>query len=398
MAQLTFPDYDIERARRYGRIRRLGAIGQTGTSLLRGAAMITTGHAQRTRDRIGRLIRTPAIADAAHIVVLSAETWALGLPERYLLHQRLEQQWGMTKRSDRGWFREEVLSLGVQAALTAPMGAAALAVVRRSPDRWHVILSSVAVPVQVVLMQLAPVLIFPIFNSFDPVEDEMLAGRIQELADRAGVPLNGIFIADMSRQSEKANAFFTGIGATKRVVLGDTLLRNFKADEVDGVVAHELGHQVHGDIWRMSAANAVAGFAGAVVLKELLPIAAAKTARWTGTSSFNTSGSLPLWGVVSGLFGAVASPLFMAMSRAIERRTDAFAVQLTEDGAAYARGMERLMRQNLDDPYPPAWSTKLFRSHPPTGERIEAALRAAGARQRLNSDRPGWPVTFGPPF
>jgi STE24 endopeptidase len=292
------------------------------------------------------------------------------------MHQRLEQRWGMTKRSDREWFREEVLSLGVQAGLAAPMGAAAFAVVRRAPERWHLILSSVAVPVQIIMVQLAPVLLFPIFNRFDPIEDPELAGRIQALADRAGVPLGGIYIADMSRQSEKANAFFAGIGTTKRVVLGDTLLRSFKPDEVDGVVAHELGHQVHGDLWRMSTVNAVAGFAGAIALKRLMPFAAAKTARWTGTSMFGTSGSLPLWGAVSSLFGAVAGPLFMAMSRAIERRTDAFAVRLTGDGAAYARGMERLMRQNLDDPYPSKWSTVLFRSHPPTGERIEAALRS----------------------
>jgi STE24 endopeptidase len=381
MGELTFPGYDVERARRYGRIRRFGALGQTATSLARELAFVTTGHAQRTRDRIGKVIRKPALADAAHIVVFSAEAWALGLPERYLLHQRLEAQWGMTKRSGRDWFREEMLSLGVQSALVAPLGAAAFEVMRRSPERWHLILSGAAVPVQIVLMQLAPVLIFPIFNRFDPIEDEELAKRIRALADQAGVPLGGAYIADMSRQSEKANAFFAGIGGTKRVVLGDTLVRNFAPDEIDGVIAHELGHQVHGDIWRISVANAVAGFAGAIVLKKLMPAVAEKSAGWTGTTSFDTSGSLPLWGLVSGLLGSVASPLFMAMSRAIERRTDAYAVQLTGDGDAYARGMERLMRQNLDDPYPPAWATLLFRSHPPTGERIESALRRAEAGQ-----------------
>jgi STE24 endopeptidase len=378
MAQLTFPGYDLDRARRYGRIRRLGALGQMATSLARSAALITTGHAQRTRDWIGERVPSDVLADAAHLVVLTAETWALGLPERYLLHQRLEREWGMTRRADRDWFREEVLSLGVQGALAVPMGSAALAVVRKSPDRWHLILPGVAVPVQIVLVQLAPVLLFPIFNRFDPITDDDLASRIYELADRAGVPLGGIYVADMSRQTEKANAFFAGIGATKRVVLDDTLLRSFKPDEVDGVVAHEIGHQVHGDLWRMSAANAVAGFAGAFALKWLMPKAAGTTAKWTGTRSFDTSGSLPVWGVVSSLMGAIASPMFMAMSRAIERRTDGYAVRLTGDGPAYARGMERLMRQNLDDPYPPKWSTVLFRSHPPTGERIEAALRHAG--------------------
>lgn len=376
MSQVTFPDYDIDRARRYGRIRRSIAIGRSLSSLGQTALFVGSGHAQRLRDRIGARVRQPELADAIHLTIHSLETWALGLPERYLTGQRLERRFGLTRRSDRAWIRSELVSLAVGTAITIPIGTGALAVVRRMPERWQFVLPGLAVPVQLAFVRLAPVLIFPRFNTFTPIESGELRDRIDGLAERAGVELGGVYSIDLSKQTERANAFFAGMGATKRVVLGDTLLRSFEPAEIEGVVAHEIGHQAHGDLWRMSALDAAGGFAGAYALKLAMPWFARKTSKWTGTTRFDSSGSVPVWGLAVGALAAIGTPIMLAYSRAVERRTDRYAVTLTGDGGAYASALTRLMRQNLDEPYPPRWATVLFRSHPPTGERISAALVA----------------------
>jgi STE24 endopeptidase len=376
--RLTFPDYDVARATRYARIRRGLAIGQSIASLGQAAFFIGTGHVERLRQRIGAKIHQPEIADAVHLTVLSAETWALGLPERYISAQRIERHFGLSRRSDRAWLSSEITSLTVGTAFSVPLGTAALSVVRRAPEKWHIILPALGVPVQLAFVRLAPVLIFPRFNAFTPIESGELRNRINALADKAGIELGGVYSIDLSKQTERANAFFAGMGSTRRVVLGDTMLRSFQPAEIEGVVAHEIGHQVHGDLWRMSALNAAGTFAGAFALKWLAPRLAKATSRWTGTDRIDTSGSVPVWGLATGALAAAGTPLLLAYSRAVERRTDRYAIGLTENGQAYAGAMNRLMRQNLDEPYPPRWWTILFRSHPPTGERIEAALGRVG--------------------
>ena len=127
----------------------------------------------------------------------------------------------------------------------------------------------------------------------------------------------------------------------------------------------------------MTVVGIAGTYAGAFALRAIMPRLAAATASATGSERFDTSAALPLWGLAMSGLGAAGGPIFAAWSRSIERRTDAFAISLTEDPEAYARAMERLMRQNLADPYPPRWSTLLFASHPPAGERIERALAAA---------------------
>lgn len=376
MSRLTFPGYDVARATRYARIRRGLAIGQSIASLGQAALFIGTGHAERLRRRIGAKIRQPEIADAIHLTVLSVETWALGLPERYIAGQRIERHFGLSRRTDRDWLSSEITALTMGTALSVPLGTAALSVVRRAPEKWHIVLPALSVPVQLAFVRLAPVLIFPRFNAFTPIESGELRARINTLADKAGIELGGVYSIDLSKQTERANAFFAGMGSTRRVVLGDTLLRSFEPAEIEGVVAHEIGHQVHGDLWRMSALNAIGTFGGAIALKWLAPKLAGVTSRWTGTDRIDTSGSVPVWGLATGMLAAVGTPLLLAYSRAVERRTDRYAIDLTQNGESYAEAINRLMRQNLDEPYPPRWATILFRSHPPTGERIEAALKA----------------------
>jgi STE24 endopeptidase len=182
-----------------------------------------------------------------------------------------------------------------------------------------------------------------------------------------------IYEMDMSRQSEKPNAMFTGLGNTKRIILGDTLLRDFTPDEIAGVVAHELGHQVHGDIWRLIGMGGAMGFGGAWLLAKIAPQTIEAVSEVTGVTAIGDEASYPTLAIVGTGIGFLAAPLQAAVSRWMERRADRYAIELTRDPAAYAAAMERLAATALADPDPPRPVVIMLYSHPPIAERIRAA-------------------------
>jgi STE24 endopeptidase len=260
--------------------------------------------------------------------------------------------------------------------LQTPLLTAAYAVIRRRPrDRW-LVLAGATVPLAVILSNLAPVVLMPLFNRFTLLRDEELSERVRGLSQRGGVVVSDVYEMDMSRQSEKPNALFTGLGNTKRIVLGDTLLERFADDEIESVVAHELGHQVHGDIWRLIGFGAGVGFATTWLLARVSPVALRRTSKHTGVDELGDEASLPLGALLMTAFGVVLMPIQAAFSRALERRADRFAVEVTRDGAAYARAMERLAAQSLADPDPPKAVVFMLYSHPPIADRIRDARDA----------------------
>jgi STE24 endopeptidase len=159
-------------------------------------------------------------------------------------------------------------------------------------------------------------------------------------------------------------------------VLGDTLLERFESDEIEAVVAHELGHQVHGDIWRLIAFGSGAGFGFAWCLSRIAPWLVRRTSGRTGVAEISDEASLPILALVATMLGIVVMPIQAAFNRALERRADRFAVELTCDGAAYARAMERLAAASLADPDPAPAVVFMIYSHPPVAERIRAAREA----------------------
>jgi STE24 endopeptidase len=298
------------------------------------------------------------------------------LPVDYFGGHAVERRFGLTKQSTGGWLGDQAKGLLLGVLLQTPLLTAAYGVIRRRPRDWWLIIAGASVPLTVVLSNLAPVLLMPLFNRFQPLRDEALAARIRSLAGRSGVRISDVYEMDMSRQSEKPNAMFTGLGNTKRIVLGDTLLARFSEDEVEAVVAHELGHQVHGDIWRLIGFGAGAGFGAAWLLSRLGPLAVERTRERTRVSEIGDEASLPVLALLMTAIGLFLVPVQAAFSRAMERRADRFAVELTRNGAAYARAMEGLAAQSLADPDPPRPVVVMLYSHPPIVERIRAARDA----------------------
>jgi STE24 endopeptidase len=192
--------------------------------------------------------------------------------------------------------------------------------------------------------------------------------------ERAGVRVASVLRMDMSRQTRKANAYFAGLGRTKRIALADTLLDNFTADEVEIVVAHELGHQVNRDVWKLIGLGTVATLGGAWLLDRIARPLVRRHGDRLGFHSIAEPASMPLLALLAGGLGVLSMPLQNWFSRdLVEKRADRYALEQTGRPGDFVSAMERLGRLNLSDPSPPALVKWLLHSHPPIGERVQMA-------------------------
>jgi STE24 endopeptidase len=231
-------------------------------------------------------------------------------------------------------------------------------------------MAAIAFSVVVVgLAQLAPVLLLPLFYEVKPLQRDALAARLSALADRAGAPILGAFEWRLSDRTKKANAALTGIGSTRRILLSDTLLVDYSDEEIEVILAHELAHHVHHDIWRAIAFETLLITFGFFVANVVLD-------RWAtlfGVAGKADIASLPLLMLALGGVSLTLIPLRNALSRAHERRADRFALRLTRNIEAFVTAMRRLAVQNLAEEQPSRLVQVLFHSHPSTSSRISAA-------------------------
>ena len=220
--------------------------------------------------------------------------------------------------------------------------------------------------VSVVLARIAPVVILPLFYKLRPLEDESLRQRILALCTSAGVKIDGIFSFNLSKNTKKANAAFTGIGKAKRIIMGDTLLNEFSVDEIETVFAHELGHYTHHHIRTGIIVSIMSTFLGLFVTSLLY----GWSVTWFGFSSITELAGMPLLALWLALFGLVTSPLGNILSRRHERQADAYAVRKTGKKEQFVSALGKLASMNLADPEPHPVVEFLFYSHPSIGKRI----------------------------
>jgi Zn-dependent protease with chaperone function len=302
--------------------------------------------------------RLRRMALIAGFVTVSA---ALDLPADYVEGLVLERRYGLSKQTDRDWLAERAKSFGLSLAVALPLIELLAFAVEKLPRSWPAVATAGSFPLLVLANVVVPTFVAPLFNDFTPIEGEF-AERVRELATRFGAGDATLLRVDMSRQTEKANAYVTGLLGTKRIVIGDTLLDRFEPDETIFVVAHELGHYVKGDVWRgVALGMAAAGFVffGGRALAER-----------PGRSLASTAGLARLFFAMS-LLGSVAGPPLSAFSRSRERAADRFALEATNDGASGAAAFTRLRDRNLAEDEQPKWMEVLFSSHPSLRSRIE---------------------------
>jgi STE24 endopeptidase len=364
-----FDAADIARARRYGRGQL--ALGGAG-AMAEGALLIWlvrrdrhSGPARRSLARVG-----------GRGAGLSLGLVLVPLPFGALMRKRALRA-GLATQSWRGWAGDVARSGALGAAFAAAGAVIVAALMRRYGEDWWKTAAVGSVAVAVVVTAAGPVLLDPIFNDFTPLPDGELRREVLTLAERAGVRVGEVFEVDASRRTNAANAYVNGLGASRRVVLYDTLLASFTPAEARSVVAHELAHVRYRDVPRLL-----------VYLALVAPAAMRAVARLAERMEGSSAPGLPALalagGVVSGALGVVARQL----SRAVERRADAFSLELTGEADAFVSFEQRITRQNLADPDPPRWLSALLGTHPPIVERIGIAAAYQSGERATPPPRP----------
>lgn len=368
-----------EQARCYGRLSRRLWLVQTLLSGLYAFAWIAFGWGVSLRVWLES--RTPALANpwlllAAFALVFGAVFMLIELPLSYVGGFELPHRFGQSTQSFRDWVLDQVKG----ALIGAPLGLLLIELLylclRIAGESWWLWAAGGLLVFNVLLANLAPVLIMPLFNKYVPLGDEHreLAERLMNLARKAGTNVRGVFKFDLSRRTKAANAALTGIGNTRRIILGDTLIREFTVDEVETVLAHELGHQVHRDIFVLIGIGSAITLAGLFIAAQAMR-AAVEAFGYRGVSD---PAALPALAVILGVFGLLTMPLENGVSRWRERLADEYALAATGMNQAFASALTRLANQNLGEVDPEKWVVWLFYSHPPLGERIRMASGRRG--------------------
>jgi STE24 endopeptidase len=368
-----------DKASRYHRLRRRADLMGTAAAGVLLLGLVASGGAHRIRELAAAVSQwvPEALNDAVMVLVVTIVVMVIlalvELPFAYYQGFRLEHRYGLSTQSLGHWLSDQVKGVLLGLALTGLGTAIVYAALRRSPEHWWWISAAVFAMAAIGLAQLAPVLLLPIFYTFKPLDRPALVERLMKLAANARTSVNGVFEWVLSSHTRKANAALAGMGRTRRILLSDTLLADYSEDEIEVILAHELAHHVHRDLWRGIAVQAAALAGGFFIASVLL----GAMAEPLGLRGLSDPAGLPLLLFIGGVWSFAILPLANAVSRAQERAADRYALQATRNVDAFVTAMKRLSQQNLAEEYPSPIVRWLFYSHPPIRERIDAA-RAFG--------------------
>ena len=321
----------------------------------------------------------PSAAVALYATGLAVTVHLLELPFAWYQGFWLERRYGLSTQIMAHWLADHVKAAVASGGVMVAGLSTVYLSMRWAPERWWLVSAALFVVAMVGLARLAPVLLLPIFYRVRPLSRPELSARLLHLAARAGAPVIGAYEWALSSHTRKANAALAGIGRSRRILISDTMLDGYSEDEIEVILAHELSHHVHHDLWRSMAVQAATIVAGFWIAQAVL----AWTAPWLGLASVADVAGAPVLLLVAGVFSFVMLPVGNALSRAQERRADRFALRLTGNPAAFVTAMRRLSQQNLAEERPSRLARWLFYSHPPMPERIAAAQAWRGVAAPL---------------
>ena len=351
----------------------LGATVLLGWTLLGGLDALNAALRDTLQPRFGDLAYQLAL-----LAAFSAIGGLLDLPMSWWSTFRIEQRFGFNRMTLRLWLLDLAKGTALAAAIGLPLAALVLWIMAVSGGWWWLWAWAAWVGFNLLLLVVYPTLIAPIFNKFEPLADEALKARVQALMQRCGFAARGLFVMDGSRRSAHANAYFTGLGAAKRVVFYDTLLQRLTPAEVEAVLAHELGH-----FKRRHVAKRIAGiFAASLAALALLGWLAGQSGFYTGLgvapnlAAPNDALALILFMLALPPFGFFLAPLAAQFSRRHEFEADAFACAQA-DGGALASALLKLHEDNASTLTPDPVYARFYYSHPPAAERLAALPQPA---------------------
>ncbi|MGC4796795.1 M48 family metalloprotease [Micromonospora saelicesensis] len=365
------PAEQVAKGREFRAALRPGGYTALAVGLLIALALGLTPLGSRLVELVGRpfgghwaaqaVLGGLAVVLVADLVTLPFAAWRQSVLTRY----------GLSTNGWSGWAVDLLKSYAVSAVIGAVALFGFYAVIRLAPRWWWAFGAAGAAVLVVLLSFVLPVVVEPVFNRFTPMEQGQLRTELMSMAARDGVPVRDVLVADASRRTRAVNAYVSGLGPTRRVVVYDTLLREATPAEVTAVVAHELGHAKDSDVAAGTLTGAL-GAAAAVVALYLLG-SWGPLLRLAGVDSVAQPRAFPLLVALVTVAGLVAAPVQALMSRRVEARADAHALALTNDPESFESMQRRLGSVNLGDPDPPRWEYLYSASHPSTVERMAAA-------------------------
>ena len=366
-------------AKQYARIRRRLWLVDTIFSAVYAFAWLFLGWAVSLREWLTdnwSPFTNPWFLVPVFVTIFGGIYAIVNFPLSYYSGFVLPHRFDQSNQTLKDWIIDQLKGIAVGAPIGLILLELLYLALRATGDLWWLWAAGGMLVFSVLLSNLAPVLIMPLFNKFVPLGDEHkeLADRLVALAERADTKVRGVFKFDMSKRTKSANAALTGIGNTRRIVLGDTLINEFSHDEIETVLAHELGHQVHSDLPLLIVFGTVSTTVGLYLASLGLNWAIV----FFGFTGVADVAAFPALSVILGVYGLVAMPLENAVSRWREGMADDYALQATGKGEAFASAFTRLANQNLGEVDPEKWVVFLFYSHPPLGERIAKAQNWSG--------------------
>src|SRR5215831_2799051 len=360
---------DSPEARRYNRIKRWLGITDFVIGFVFLLVLLVTRWSDSLRDLAYRLgFQNYSFSLFIYLVLLLGISKLLGIGLEYYGFW-LERRFKLTPQRFRSWLWDETKGFLVSLVLGSVVVQLFYFTIRQWPQNWWILAWALFMVLFILLAQLAPVLLFPIFYKFEPLEDEDLKRRLIMLGQRAGTQVRGVYRWRLSEKSKKANAALTGLGATRRIILADTLLDNYTHDEIEAVLAHELGHHVHRHILK------------SIFVQAAITLFGFWAANWTihyavdhhMFEQLSDFANLPLLALVSVVLSFVLMPALNAYSRFNERQADRYAFESIHDIAPFVSSMNKLAEQNLAERTPSKWVEWFFHSHPSISRRLEAA-------------------------
>jgi STE24 endopeptidase len=361
---------DSPETRHYNRIRRWLGVADFVVGLVFLVVLLATGWNGTLRDfAMHGAYESYALAVFLYVVMLMFIGKLLGLGLDYYGF-RVEHRYNLSNQKLRSWIWDETKGFLVGVTMASIVVEMLYFIIREFPQYWWLIAWAAFLGLFVLMAQLAPVVLFPIFYKFEPLDNADLKSRLVGLSERAGTRVRGVYKWNLSEKSKKANAALTGLGNTRRIILADTLLENYSADEIEAVLAHELGHHVHRHILKSIAVQAGITLLGFWAANWVLHYAVERTHMFVTVSDF---ANLPLLVLVSAVLSFLLLPALNAYSRYNERQADRYAFQSIANVGPFISSMNKLADQNLAERSPSRWVEWFFQSHPAISRRVAAA-------------------------
>jgi len=355
-------------SKRYNNIKLAAGISEGILTFILILAFVWGGLSLRLENLISGAYSNNYLVFILFVLVSGFALGMLFFPLNYYKDFYLEHKYNLSNQTFWKWILEDLKALGVSLVIGIPLLLAFYYVMNRFGNLWWLPFAILLFVVSVILARIVPVFILPLFYKVTPIENEELKNRITKLAEDAGIKVQNVYKFDMSKNTKKANAAFTGIGKSKRILLGDTLLEKYSDDEIETVIAHELGHYKRKHIIKNIIIGTVSSFLTLFLISYFYQL----SLKWFGFAEITKIAALPLLSLWMMVIGLIQTPLSNLLSRKFEYEADEYAITSTGKADAFKATLEKLTEQNLGDKEPHPFVEWYFYSHPSIKNRLSA--------------------------